>query len=301
MMIWRRAIVVGVLSLLVSHATAATKDDWNQCSGTAAVPAIAACSRIIGDESSTPQERADAYIWRGGVYVTTNDLDHAIADYGAAIKLNPQNVTAFGSRAIAEFRKGNRDAAVLDYSTACAIDRKGTEDLVASNDELKQVALLAEKSPPMPEKIAAILAEVAPKALSCEDGYRLEGAMCVPVTCAEGLLRRGNDCVEPSDRPVASKLNGLDLTTLNKKLRARYKIKESVKGILITNVDEKSEAAEKRLSAGDVIVEVAGEKVNNTSEILSRMEQANADGKKMVFLSVSDAEGHLRFLVLNLK
>src|SRR6202165_4811332 len=62
---------------------------------------------------------------------------------------------------------------------------------------------------------------------------------------------------EPAEKPVTQKALGLDLATLSKDLRTRYKIKDSVKGVIITSVDGSSDASEKRLSAGEVIVEVA--------------------------------------------
>src|SRR4029450_9253835 len=68
---------------------------------------------------------------------------------------------------------------------------------------------------------------------------------------------------EPGEKPVTQKALGLDLATLSKDLRTKYKIKDSVKGVIVTGVDNNSDAAEKRLSAGDVIVEVAQEAVTN--------------------------------------
>src|SRR5437879_341371 len=60
---------------------------------------------------------------------------------------------------------------------------------------------------------------------------------------------------EPVEKPVTQKALGLDLAALSKDLRTRYKIKDSVKGVVITSVDGASDAADKRLSAGDVIVD----------------------------------------------
>src|SRR5437762_3150542 len=68
---------------------------------------------------------------------------------------------------------------------------------------------------------------------------------------------------EPAEKPVTQKALGLDLATLSKDLRSRYKIKDNVKGVIITNVDGASDAAEKHLSPGEVIVEVAQEAVSN--------------------------------------
>jgi serine protease Do len=106
---------------------------------------------------------------------------------------------------------------------------------------------------------------------------------------------------EPAEKPVTQKALGLDLATLSKDLRSRYKIKESVKGVIITNVDGTSDAAEKRLSPGEVIVEVAQESVSNAADVKKRIEQIKKDGKKSVLLLVSNADGELRFVALSVQ
>ena len=50
--------------------------------------------------------------------------------------------------------------------------------------------------------------------------------------------------------------------------------------MVITGVDGTSDAAEKRLSAGDVIVEVAQEAVSTAADIKKRVDQLKKDGKK---------------------
>jgi serine protease Do len=106
---------------------------------------------------------------------------------------------------------------------------------------------------------------------------------------------------EPTEKPATQRALGLDLATLNKDLRSRYKIKDSVKGVIITNVDGTSDAAEKRLSPGEVIVEVAQEAVSNAADIKKRVEQLKKDGKKSVLLLVSNADGELRFVALSVQ
>jgi len=106
---------------------------------------------------------------------------------------------------------------------------------------------------------------------------------------------------EPAEKPVTQKALGLDLATLSKDLRGRYKIKDSVKGVLITGVEGSSDAADKRLSAGDVIVEVAQEAVSSAADIKKRIEQLKKDGKKSVLLLVSNGEGELRFVALSVQ
>ncbi|MGX0964765.1 serine protease Do [Bradyrhizobium japonicum] len=107
---------------------------------------------------------------------------------------------------------------------------------------------------------------------------------------------------EPApEKPVTQKALGLDLAALSKDLRTRYKIKDSVKGVVVTNVDANSDAAEKRLSAGDVIVEVAQEAVSSGADIQKRVDQLKKDGKKSVLLLVSNADGELRFVALSVQ
>jgi len=71
--------------------------------------------------------------------------------------------------------------------------------------------------------------------------------------------------------------------------------------VLITGVDGTSDAAEKRLSAGDVIVEVAQEAVSSAADIKKRVEQLKKDGKKSVLLLVSNADGEQRFVALGVQ
>jgi len=104
---------------------------------------------------------------------------------------------------------------------------------------------------------------------------------------------------EPAaEKPVTQKVLGLDLAALSKDLRGKYKIKDSVKGVVITGVDNASDAADKRLSAGDVIVEVAQEAVTNTADVKKRVDQIKKDGRKSVLLMVANGEGELRFVPL---
>jgi serine protease Do len=108
----------------------------------------------------------------------------------------------------------------------------------------------------------------------------------------------GDDMTE---KPAAQKVLGLDLANLSKDLRGRYKIKDSVKGVVITGVDGGSDAAEKRISAGDIIVEVAQESIANADDVKKRIDRLKKDGKKSVLLLVSNAAGELRFVALSLK
>ena len=84
-------------------------------------------------------------------------------------------------------------------------------------------------------------------------------------------------------------------------LRKRYKIKDSVKGVVITGVEAQSPAADKRLNAGDVVVEVSQEAVGDTDALQKRVDQLKKDGRKSALFLVANADGELRFVALNLQ
>jgi len=107
--------------------------------------------------------------------------------------------------------------------------------------------------------------------------------------------------VKPEEKSVVKKALGLDLANISADLRKRYKIKDSVNGVVITAIDQSSAAADKRLSAGDVIVEVAQEAVANTDDFQKRVDALKKDGRKLALLLVANPEGELRFVTLNLQ
>ncbi len=109
------------------------------------------------------------------------------------------------------------------------------------------------------------------------------------------------DAPADKEKSVVKKALGLDLANISPELRSRYKIKDSVKGVVITAIDQNSAAADKRLSAGDVIVEVAQEAVANTEDFQKRIDKLKKDGRKLALLLVANPEGEVRFVTLGLQ
>jgi serine protease Do len=105
----------------------------------------------------------------------------------------------------------------------------------------------------------------------------------------------------PEDKPVVKKALGLDLANLTDDLRKKHKIKDKVKGVLITGVDPNSPAAEKRLTPGMVIAEVQQQPVSNAVELQSRIDKLKKDGKKSVVLLVVSPDGDPSFVALGLQ
>ena len=67
--------------------------------------------------------------------------------------------------------------------------------------------------------------------------------------------------------------------------------------MVIAEIDPESPAAEKRLNTGDVILEVAGMKVNSPSDVLKALDKAEKDGRKAVLFRV-ESNNTTRFVAL---
>src|SRR6267142_1287226 len=81
----------------------------------------------------------------------------------------------------------------------------------------------------------------------------------------------------PEEKSVVQKTLGLNLANMSDDLRKRFKIKDSVKGVVITGVDSSSPASEKRLTAGDVVVEVAQEAIATAADLQKKIDQLKKD------------------------
>jgi uncharacterized caspase-like protein len=104
----------------------------------------------------------------------------------------------------------------------------------------------------------------------------------------------------PPEMTAEQKILGLNLANMTDEVRKRYKIKDSVKGAVITGVDAASPAADKRLNAGDVVVEVQQEPVADAAALQTKIDRFKADGRLRVLLLISNPDGDLRFIVLSL-
>jgi len=100
-------------------------------------------------------------------------------------------------------------------------------------------------------------------------------------------------------KPAVANALGLELSAQNDDLRKRYSIKDGLKGVVVTKVDPNSNAADKRVLVGELIVEVGQEPVNTPDEVTKRLDALKKeDGKKPVLLLVSNGQGEVRFVAL---
>jgi serine protease Do len=106
---------------------------------------------------------------------------------------------------------------------------------------------------------------------------------------------------ESGEKPSVKKALGLDLANLTETLRKEHKIKDSVKGVLITAVDPNSPAAEKHLGPGMVIAELQQQPVTTAADLQQRIEKLKKSGKKTAMLLVVTPDGDQNFVVVGLE
>ena len=90
---------------------------------------------------------------------------------------------------------------------------------------------------------------------------------------------------------------GMDFSTLSDEARKRFSIKDSVKtGVLVARVDPRSNAAEKRIQPGDVIMEINQKAVKAPTDIAETLKALKSEGKKAALLLVAAPSGDVRFV-----
>jgi serine protease Do len=99
-----------------------------------------------------------------------------------------------------------------------------------------------------------------------------------------------NQGPQPEGTPanaVTGKAMGLGLAAMTPEVRRAYNLDDNVQGVLITKVDPESDAAEKGLQPGDVVVSVKNRAVHTPQDVEKSVAAAHTAGVKSVLLLVS--------------
>ncbi|HEY8162635.1 MAG TPA: DegQ family serine endoprotease [Methylocystis sp.] len=111
--------------------------------------------------------------------------------------------------------------------------------------------------------------------------------------------RESGDKEKPESTGPSQSALGMEFSRLTDELRARFQIKDTIKnGVLITSVDPSSNAAEKRLQPGEIILEVNQEPVNEPSDAVKKIRALKDAGKKTALLIVANGQGDAHFVAL---
>ena len=124
-----------------------------------------------------------------------------------------------------------------------------------------------------------------------------------------GELEEAQVAAVPSDgggqgEPEETTLDelGLSLATITDELRDRYDLSADTTGVVVTAVMQNSPAAEKGITAGDVIIEIGQERVLSPSQIGAKVAEAQSAGRRSVLLLVEQGgrRGQPAFMALRI-
>ena len=111
----------------------------------------------------------------------------------------------------------------------------------------------------------------------------------VPVRCGDAAPPISPFAAQ-DDRPERELL-GLTLAPPTQGLRAKYSIEKSVNGVIVTQVDGRSEAADRGIATGDVILKTNDVDVSTPGDMARSIESATKDGRKAISLLLSNGRG----------
>lgn len=117
-------------------------------------------------------------------------------------------------------------------------------------------------------------------------------------------LNGGQNQSDPQKQASGSELKdlGFAMADLSPLARETFDIPQNVKGVVVTNVSPTSEAGEKGLTEGDVIIEVNQIAVSEAAKAETIIRDVQKSGKNSVLLLVDyQGQGDVRFVALRLK
>ncbi len=125
------------------------------------------------------------------------------------------------------------------------------------------------------------------------------GRLAEAEDAAAAAEEEGGKDVPPVLPPVPeAPVLGLSLSEITDALRSQYTIGKDVAGVVITAVTPGSNAADKGVLAGEVIVEVAQEPVAKPEDVTARLDALRKDGRKVAQFLIANSAGELRFVSL---
>ncbi len=104
---------------------------------------------------------------------------------------------------------------------------------------------------------------------------------------------------EPAE-PVAKDILGMTLGVLTDEQRGELGLGEETSGLVITDIDQTSEAFEKGLRAGDVVTEAGQQKIASLADFEDRIAEAKQAGRKSLLLLIRRG-GDPRFVALSVE
>jgi serine protease Do len=163
-----------------------------------------------------------------------------------------------------------------------------------NGSEIKDVRSLTRTvaDSPIGEEVPVVVSRAgAEKTLQIKLGRRETDEADKPVPAAQKST--------PAE-PQKTEVLGLTLVPVDAKVIADLGLDKSATGLAVTHVEGSSEAADKGVSPGDVIVEAGQQKVMQPSDLQDRVTEAKDAGRKSILLLIR-RQGDPRFVALSVE
>jgi serine protease Do len=98
--------------------------------------------------------------------------------------------------------------------------------------------------------------------------------------------------------PAAVVVSGMALSGVTAELRRQYRLGEDVRGVVVTRVEPGSPAAERRVAAGEVIVEVNQQAVTSPADVQRQVEALRGQGRRTALFLIANPQGEQRFVAI---
>jgi serine protease Do len=108
-----------------------------------------------------------------------------------------------------------------------------------------------------------------------------------------------NEPATQSSMPATGSAMGLGLAAVTPDARRTYNLAETISGVVITKVDPSSDAADKGLQPGDVVMKVGAKSVHTPADVQAGVAEAQKGGRKSVLLLVA-SQGQSRFVAVDI-
>jgi tetratricopeptide (TPR) repeat protein len=129
---------------------------------------IGQCGALIDYEKTEKADRLKALVARGGALTRKGEVERAIADYDAAIRLEPGQADLFNARGELWWKKGDRPKALADFATAIKLN----PDHPTARGNFKRLAQEL-------ERLGALMAVAGKPSFNCATARRpVEKAIC---------------------------------------------------------------------------------------------------------------------------
>jgi serine protease Do len=106
---------------------------------------------------------------------------------------------------------------------------------------------------------------------------------------------------ESKDEAPKIQVLGLKTAAITPELRTKYALKQETSGVVVTDVEPNSLAAEKGIQPGMVIVEISQQAVLSPDDVTKRLDDLKTEKRRMALFLLADKSGDMRFVPLKLE